>query len=410
MCKPCSPVAKIIVKTKPLVESVTMSVSPVNVSAVSDYDQLTNKPSINNVELMGDQSLSELGIQPEGNYATVSQLNGKVDKIEGKQLSSNNFTDDDKLKLDTIQEGAEVNVNADWDSTSGDSEILNKPTHLPNPSTLTFTGAVVATYDGSNDVTVDIPAGGGGGSGTTDYVELVNKPSINNIELVGNKTLTELGIQPKGDYATVSDLDGKVDKVSGKQLSTNDFTNADKLKLDGIQNGAEVNVNADWNSISGDSQILNKPTSLPNPNALTFTGAVQATYDGSGAVSVDIPTSGGSGTSDYEELENKPSINNVELIGNKTLAQLGIQPSGDYPTNSEMVSAIAIETSNRISADENIMIELNGKADTSEIPIKTSQLVNDSGFLTQIPPEYTTESEVDSKIQMAITGVLGGSY
>lgn len=31
-------------------------------------------------------------------------------------------------------------------------------------------------------------------------------------------------------------------------------------KLAGIATGAEVNVNADWNSSSGDSQILNKPT------------------------------------------------------------------------------------------------------------------------------------------------------
>lgn len=36
------------------------------------------------------------------------------------------------------------------------------------------------------------------------------------------------------------------------------------------------------------------PEALPNPNALTFTGAVSATYDGSEAVSVEIPSSGGS--------------------------------------------------------------------------------------------------------------------
>ena len=35
---------------------------------------------------------------------------------------------------------------------------------------------------------------------------------------------------------------------------------SDKSKLDGIASGAEVNVNADWNAESGDSQILNKPT------------------------------------------------------------------------------------------------------------------------------------------------------
>ena len=37
------------------------------------------------------------------------------------------------------------------------------------------------------------------------------------------------------------------------------MSSADKTKLDGIATGAEVNVNADWNSSSGDSEILNKP-------------------------------------------------------------------------------------------------------------------------------------------------------
>ncbi len=38
------------------------------------------------------------------------------------------------------------------------------------------------------------------------------------------------------------------------------MSSTDKTKLDGIASGAEVNVNADWNSVSGDSLILNKPT------------------------------------------------------------------------------------------------------------------------------------------------------
>ena len=36
------------------------------------------------------------------------------------------------------------------------------------------------------------------------------------------------------------------------------------------------------------------PTTLPNPNALTFTGAVTGRYDGSAPVSVEIPSGGGS--------------------------------------------------------------------------------------------------------------------
>lgn len=50
-------------------------------------------------------------------------LNNKVDKENGKGL----YPDIDKVKLATIAAGAEVNVNADWNATSGDSLILNKP-------------------------------------------------------------------------------------------------------------------------------------------------------------------------------------------------------------------------------------------------------------------------------------------
>ena len=55
-------------------------------------------------------------------------------------------------------------------------------------------------------------------------------------------------------------LGNKVDIVSGKGLSSNDFTTVLKNKLDSVAAGAEANVNADWTSSTGDSQILNKPT------------------------------------------------------------------------------------------------------------------------------------------------------
>ena len=42
----------------------------------------------------------------------------------------------------------------------------------------------------------------GGSAGTTDYTQLENKPQINSIELTGNKTLNDLGIQAKGNYLT----------------------------------------------------------------------------------------------------------------------------------------------------------------------------------------------------------------
>lgn len=60
-------------------------------------------------------------------------------------------------------------------------------------------------------------------------------------------------------------IDGKVDKISGKDLSSNDYTDDEKTKLSGIEAGAKVNVQADWNQAnpSDDGFIKNKPAALP---------------------------------------------------------------------------------------------------------------------------------------------------
>ena len=50
------------------------------------------------------------------------------------------------------------------------------------------------------------------------------------------------------------------------------FLPAEKTKLSGIAAGAEVNVNADWNAVSGDAQILNKPTVTTDHTALSNIG------------------------------------------------------------------------------------------------------------------------------------------
>mgnify|MGYP002517026248 CR=1 FL=1 len=84
----------------------------------------------------------------------------------------------------------------------------------------------------------------------------------------------------------------KVDKVEGKGLSENDYTNADKNKLYGIEEGAEVNVQSDWNitDSNSDAYIKNKPQSMKNPTSLNISlnGISQGAYDGSSQKSINI--------------------------------------------------------------------------------------------------------------------------
>lgn len=62
-----------------------------------------------------------------------------------------------------------------------------------------------------------------------------------------------LGDDPNFATTMATKLGNKVDKVEGKGLSTNDFTNEEKNKLDGIEYGAEVNVQSDWNQNDKDA-------------------------------------------------------------------------------------------------------------------------------------------------------------
>lgn len=46
-----------------------------------------------------------------------------------------------------------------------------------------------------------------GGSGTNNYEDLINLPQINDVLVIGNKSLSAYGIQPTNDYADSTDID-----------------------------------------------------------------------------------------------------------------------------------------------------------------------------------------------------------
>jgi hypothetical protein len=91
-------------------------------------------------------------------------------------------------------------------------------------------------------------------------------------------------------------LDGKVDKVEGKGLSTEDYTTAEKTKLAGIATGAEVNQNAFSNvkvgstTVSADSKT--DTLELASSSAITLTP--DATND---KVTIGVSTMGAASSS-----------------------------------------------------------------------------------------------------------------
>lgn len=180
----------------------------------------------------------------------------------------------DKSKLDGIESGAEANVQSDWNqtTTTADNYIKNKPTKLSdftNDSgfikntvnnltnyylkTDTYTktevnGLISSIVTLNIEVVSSLPTTDI--SQTTIYLVPKATSQTNNVydEYI-NTDGTTAGWEKIGDtevdlsnYYTITQVDNllanKVDKVSGKGLSTNDFTTTLKNKLDGIEANA----------------------------------------------------------------------------------------------------------------------------------------------------------------------------
>ena len=82
----------------------------------------------------------------------------------------------------------------------------------------------------------------------------IPKASTTSPKAAGTAAVGTESAYARGDHVHPSDST-KVDKVSGKGLSTNDYTTAEKNKLSGIASGAEVNQNAFSNIIVGSTTI-----------------------------------------------------------------------------------------------------------------------------------------------------------
>lgn len=123
------------------------------------------------------------------------------------------------------------------------------PDDVAETLTITATG-VVSTVTGGIGITVD----------NTDAENPVVALSAAS---QASLALADTAVQ-YADLATVattgeiSDLVGDSDDIT--EGTTNLFlTSAERTKLSGIEDGAEANVNADWNATSGEAEILNKP-------------------------------------------------------------------------------------------------------------------------------------------------------
>lgn len=93
--------------------------------------------------------------------------------------------------VQVLAKASNDNFDVEWVNQSGGGGGGSTVTITPTLAT----GTKIADYsiDGVNGE-LYAPNNGGGGGGTTNYNDLSNKPTINNVTLIGNKSFSDLGL------------------------------------------------------------------------------------------------------------------------------------------------------------------------------------------------------------------------
>ena len=180
----------------------------------------------------------------------------------------------------------------DWSAWSEDYNTVNKPTaseigaaassHNHSASNIT-SGTLPISRGGTGATTADAArtaigaaasshthnyAGSSSAGGAANSVKTSLVIKLNGGSTEGTNMFTFNGATAKSINITPSNIGAAASSHTHTHTSISDFDGAVKALLPSI------------------------PTKLPNPQVLTFTGAVNDTYDGSAAKTINIPTSG----------------------------------------------------------------------------------------------------------------------
>ena len=380
------------------------------VATSGSYNDLSDKPTIptvpvQDVEVNGSSVVDESGVAKVTVPTKTSDLTNDSGFITASQVPAQ--------------------VNSDWNASSGVAQILNKPnlaavatsgsyndlTDKPTIPTVPVDDVRVnGTSVVSNKIAdVTVPTKTSDLTNDSGFItageiptipvhdvevngnSVVDAQGVANIDLSGYATDAELtqGLSTKQD--TISDLDtirsgaqaGATAVQDPNYVHTdNNFTNADKTKLDGIEAGAEVN-DVENVRVNGTSVVSNKIADINVP-----TKTSDLTNDSGFITASDIPTQVQSDwteadPSDTSYIKNKPNLATVATSGS-------YNDLTDKPT----IPTVPVQG---VEVNGTSVVNASGVAEVT-VPTKTSDLNNDSGFITasQVPAQVNSDWNASS--------------
>jgi hypothetical protein len=319
-----------------------------------------------------------------------NEVSVDTDVIQEKLTAGSNIV----IEGSTISATAEPQQQADWaeaDSSAVDY-IKNKPTIKP-----VVAGSNITITEGANNVTISSQSDPQvqsdwteADSSAVDYIK--NKPTIKPVVAGSNITITEANdsvtISSQSDPQVQADWaeadSSAVDYIKNKPQNLvqdasyvhtdNNFTDADKSKLTGIESGAQVNVQSDWTEAdtSSDAYIQHKPvekTLVAGDNIAITTTSNTVTISATVPAQVQADWAEAD-SSAVDFIQNKPNLALKEDVANKKQS-IDATSTTDYASSKAVAdfvnSSVSTATANFLGNYTLTELGLTYPATTSQI-------------------------------------------
>ena len=274
----------------------------------------------------------------------------------------------DKVKLDSVAAGAEVNVQSDWTEADSNSDafIRNKPANLVQDANYVHTDNNYTTAE-KNKLS-DIAAG----------AEVNVQSDWNELDSTSD--------------AYIQNKPANLVQDANYVHTDNNYTTAEKNKLSGIAAGAEVNIQSDWNETnsSSDAYIKNKPTlatvattgsyndltdkpTIPEIPVTDVTVNGTSVVDADGVAEVIVPAQqqadwNQSTTTAVDFIKNKPAnlvqdASYVHTDNNYTTAEKNKLSGIEAGAEVNVIETVKVDNIPLTVTDKTVNIDLSGKAD-----------------------------------------------
>ena len=291
--------------------------------------------------------------------------------------TDNNYTDSEKSKLAGIAADAEANVLEKVKVNGTEQTITNKAVDITVPTKvsdidndLSFIDNTVNNlvnyytktevdnkvssvykYQGSVNTYADLPSSG---QVVGDVYNVVTADTTHGIPAGGNVAWNGTAWDYLGgdidfsNYYTKAQVDtslnGKVDKVTGKQLSTEDYTSAEKTKLANIEANAAVNliesISVNNTTVSPVNKNVNIPIKTINNESLLGTGNIDTSSGGGTWGNIGGTLSNQTDLQDALDAKQDELVSNVNIRtvnGNSILGSGNISISGSSTNKLDFV-------------------------------------------------------------------------